>query len=1252
MPLNFTRVLIYPALVALMSLGAISAGLRQLRGAELPGENTLPGAVAKSRRLPNEAALPQGFLTVARAAAPAASQVAARQSPGERSLPKAGATAPRAKPMPGENELPAPQKQAGDAPRADQAAGEPEGPDDRPWLRFDLQGHLNTIRALTFTSEGTRLCSAGEDKSVHVWTPAPRAAQGSAWMHERTIRWQVERGPLGRIYALAASPRLLAIAGHGAMGGMGEIVLADPATGEFQRVLIDAERGHRQVVASLAFSPDANQPALVSQDLQGQVMLWRRNPQTGLWSGKRLTEPDSIRYAEFGPQTLKRLERNRNFAAVVMSGPRTAISPVLTGEQANGSAPVLQWKLERMDGETGARRLLADDAHLGQVTALAVSRDGTRLASADAAQRLFVWSLADGSRPVRLSLAAPVLSLAFSDSGRNLLVGTAPSSALEGRASLQIWDVSDARRPQKRKEYLVAKPVYACGFRPDGRFFAYTQGAEVRVQPWSDLTAAAIALQAPLRRPRRVAFHRQNYHIALGFEGSSGATPRWEQTFDTDRVELGKANQIDPRAWRSSDEGRGDWTIERLADGTSWLYRAGRRAAQLPLKPEFNENVASTCWIPDAAGQPFAVAVGTGGRNMLYVIRLAEQGVAPILRQFRGHDSTVTSVSLSHDRRYLASCSDDATVRFWSLEGFDREGGLFNRWGARFDIVDNQLTATAVDENGALYLRGLRPGDALTALRWIDADAAEPQAERPAAAPEQAAAVRRSENAPEAMLAALQEVPWDTLLLFEFTRGKTVPPAFQTFPAWRETVSLFLAANREWAYWTPAGFYDASFEGHKLFGWQVNRGVDRRPDFFLAAQFRRALERPQAIEKLLQAGSLEAAFKQAAAPPPANLQDAVVQQHRVAPRITILSPQPGQTVRGASQRIEATITVREGLELAPPKAFANGVVAVRRRLVAERMVGGQHEYRYEWDAPLPRDERLLIQVAAATDALSAATESVAVTRADADGSPQSAPRRRLFLFAAGVNNYRDPQIQRLDYAVNNATHLAEVVKRAAAPLYETEVVSLLDDRVTPAMWRFVTANYVERLKDEVSPDDVLVVFLSGHGLRDADSNEYYYVTAGARLADMMARRYGDCLSFEDLAVFADIPCRKLVVLDTCHSGAVQPLDQHDLKTAVRALQEDLAITLTASDGSQEAVEVKEQKHGRFTYFLLQGLSGAADQHAGDGDHVVTFRELAGYVQRQVQEASLQDAFRQFPTVGPAEVLPYIELPLSQPLQGE
>ena len=200
------------------------------------------------------------------------------------------------------------------------------------------------------------------------------------------------------------------------------------------------------------------------------------------------------------------------------------------------------------------------------------------------------------------------------------------------------------------------------------------------------------------------------------------------------------------------------------------------------------------------------------------------------------------------------------------------------------------------------------------------------------------------------------------------------------------------------------------------------------------------------------------------------------------------------------------------------------------------------------------------------------------------------------------------------------------------------------------MWSLITAGYAERLRQEATPDDLLVFFLSGHGVRDEQTDRYFFVSANAKYDDLKSQRFADCLSFADFAAFADVPCRKLVVLDTCHSGAVQqPLRQQDLKAALRALQDDVVFTMTASEGSQEAAEEQSQQLGRFTARLVEALQGAADDatRGGDANGSVTLREASSYVRATVAADSARDQQPQHPTAGPIDLLEFADFPLTK-----
>jgi hypothetical protein len=147
----------------------------------------------------------------------------------------------------------------------------------------------------------------------------------------------------------------------------------------------------------------------------------------------------------------------------------------------------------------------------------------------------------------------------------------------------------------------------------------------------------------------------------------------------------------------------------------------------------------------------------------------------------------------------------------------------------------------------------------------------------------------------------------------------------------------------------------------------------------------------------------------------------------------------------------------------------------------------------------------------------------------------------------------------------------------------------------------------------------------------------------------MNDQYEDCLAFEDLAALSSLPCRKLAILDSCHSGAVQPLMRSDdLKGVVRFLQNDLVITLTASEGDEEAAEQRETQLGRFTSELVNAISGDADR-LGDADGIVTLKETIDFVSRRVTEASEREGVGQHPTASPSYLLETLKLPLSKVL---
>ena len=122
-------------------------------------------------------------------------------------------------------------------------------------------------------------------------------------------------------------------------------------------------------------------------------------------------------------------------------------------------------------------------------------------------------------------------------------------------------------------------------------------------------------------------------------------------------------------------------------------------------------------------------------------------------------------------------------------------------------------------------------------------------------------------------------------------------------------------------------------------------------------------------------------------------------------------------------------------------------------------------------------------------------------------------------------------------------------------------------------------------------------------------------------------------------------------LDTCYSGAAG--GRTFLAKRTRSSQvDDLFLErltrskgraiITASRPAEVSMELPELGHGVFTYYLLEGLKGAADLNK---DGIVTLQELYEYLEQQVTQKSRAVGGNQHPVMkGELEgVLPLVKV---------
>ena len=225
----------------------------------------------------------------------------------------------------------------------------------------------------------------------------------------------------------------------------------------------------------------------------------------------------------------------------------------------------------------------------------------------------------------------------------------------------------------------------------------------------------------------------------------------------------------------------------------------------------------------------------------------------------------------------------------------------------------------------------------------------------------------------------------------------------------------------------------------------------------------------------------------------------------------------------------------------------------------------------------------------------------------------------LYVLAAGINRYRDKSLQ-LRFAVPDAEALSQAFNNRQNGLYRAVyTMNLFDGDVT----KEGLANAFKMLSAQITPDDVFVFYVSGHGTTYEDG-DYYYLPVDFRYTGAESIPKNGISKTDLLKNLSLIKADKtLILLDTCNSGAfLSDTNKRGLteKTAVDRLTRATGhATIAASSDTQSAME-GYNGHGIFTYILVEGLYGKADSNK---DGYITLQELSAYLEYEVPERSYQ-----------------------------
>jgi hypothetical protein len=382
---------------------------------------------------------------------------------------------------------------------------------------------------------------------------------------------------------------------------------------------------------------------------------------------------------------------------------------------------------------------------------------------------------------------------------------------------------------------------------------------------------------------------------------------------------------------------------------------------------------------------------------------------------------------------------------------------------------------------------------------------------------------------------------------------------------------------------------------------------------------------------------------------------------RAAPRLTLTEPTSAIKLAGSP------VTVNIAGEASDGSGSVASVTVNGRKIAGDAGRGVGAKKPKKGEAP-PAPEKLTfshqLQVDASLRAvLVEATDSagnrtlvtIPVLQPTASTTPKFGGRKFAVLIGVSEYKYNEGGLGDLSYAHKDAEAIRDFLKSPnGGDFRDEDILYLVNDQATLA----TVSDALKRFLTKAGPNDLIYLFLAGHGAPDPyDPQRLYFLLHDTKVADIPRTAF----PMERLREFLDqqkSQARLICFLDTCHSAGIskprspvggksaggsnapgapgrgigakgvgakppsapagQGTASGDFNFYDRRLFQDKGWAVITSSGRDETSQESSnwgQGHGVFTWALLEGLRGAADENR---DCVVTAGEIFKYVTERVR----------------------------------
>ena len=920
-----------------------------------------------------------------------------------------------------------------------------------------------------------------------------------------------------------------------------------------QNVEVFPQMGHTDFIQSVAISPDGRQ-AVSGCGGDSTIKLW------DIATGRLIRTIDvkspvlSVAFSPDGKQIVSGLwyyvklwDVNTGSEIRSFSGHKEYVYSVTFSPDGRQIVSGAQDKTIKLwDAATG-REVRTFSGHSDTVRSVAFSPDGKQIISGSWDNTIKLWDVATG-REVRTfsGHSRGVYSVAFSPDGRQIV-------SCSWDDTVKLWDAATGREIR-----ALTSPGGGClsvAFSPDGRQIVFGSGSKIIL--WDAATGREVrTFSGRSSRVNSVAFSPDGRQIVSGSADKTvklwdAATGREIRTF-SGHSEVVNSVAFSPDG-RQIVSGSDDKTLKLWDAATGREVRTfsghSSRVNSVAFSPDGRQIVSGsidkTIKLWDAATgrevrtfsghsySVFSVAFSPDGRQIVSgsidkTIKLWDTATGREIRTFSGHSDTVCSIAFNPDGKQIVSCSWDNTVKLWDVSTGKEIRAFSSPGGGGLSV--------AFSPDG----RQIVLGSGVSTVKFWDVATG-----RETRSLETKAGIGSVAFSPDGK--TIISGSFDgTTRLWDISTGK-------------EIAQFIGFDDGEWIVITPDGYYNASPNGDNYLNVRVGNkvyGID---------QYRAIFNKPEIVTAKLSAPSSSSV--QSGAPSLTSISNA---GSFVPPDIILYSPLNNSTITDNAANFSIVVQ-DQNRPITSVSVMVNGHLHYKSDTPPNRSVALQGPLQ------LNKTGENNIEIIA-FNGVSESRQNITVNWQPRNPSPQRKPN--LYVLSIGVEHYDN--INSLMCSANDARDIASAFKAQEGLMYNQVFTRVITDEepILP------TADNIRRnlsFLNQGTVDDYFILFLKGHGGSDGQGG--FYFTA----RDFSPSKPSSRINSDEIISVLNAPGKRMVFIDSCHSGGVTGGQDINNEQVARVLKESNAVVFTAARHNQYSWTYRILDHGLFAYSIIKSI---------------------------------------------------------------